>query len=272
MKKTGTISTRLGNASRVTKSSASPATDRQSRDRCLTLQWHISARNPRTPQDHRTVELLTSDEIASARAIVARHVAATPTISWPLLNARLGASAFVKHENHTAVGAFKVRGGADTETADPLEFLARVLVHIRQGARHDAVLWLVCQPPARHGREGRPGRHGCAARHGLRTTTGAHRGRPPLVGPPPADLQPTNELQVAQRNRAPLCGSRIRFIHGSGRKSTLSVGRSDGVRTGSCTGTRMGMCYRCQRAGRAWRRRTRSSSWRPGGRIFVRPI
>ena len=58
------------------------------------------------------MDLLSSDEIASARAIVALHVAATPTISWPLLNARLGASAFVKHENHTAVGAFKVRGGA----------------------------------------------------------------------------------------------------------------------------------------------------------------
>lgn len=58
------------------------------------------------------MELLSSDEIATARAIVAVHVAPTPTISWPLLNARLGATAFVKHENHTAVGAFKVRGGA----------------------------------------------------------------------------------------------------------------------------------------------------------------
>lgn len=30
---------------------------------------------------------------------------------WPLLNARLGARVWVKHENHSPVGAFKVRGG-----------------------------------------------------------------------------------------------------------------------------------------------------------------
>ncbi len=57
------------------------------------------------------MELLTADEIATARAIVAPHVAVTPTLSWPLLDARLGAHAFVKHENHTPLGAFKVRGG-----------------------------------------------------------------------------------------------------------------------------------------------------------------
>ncbi|MBK8648885.1 MAG: transposase [Gemmatimonadetes bacterium] len=44
---------------------------------------------------------------------------------------------------------------AGTETVDPLEFLARVLVHIPdKGARHDAVLWLVCEPPPRHAAEG----------------------------------------------------------------------------------------------------------------------
>ena len=30
--------------------------------------------------------------------------------SWPLLNARLGCEAWVKHENHTAIGSFKIRG------------------------------------------------------------------------------------------------------------------------------------------------------------------
>ena len=55
---------------------------------------------------------ITSEDLTSARAIVYRHMAATPTHRWPLLDARLGASAFVKHENHTPVGAFKVRGGA----------------------------------------------------------------------------------------------------------------------------------------------------------------
>ncbi len=40
-----------------------------------------------------------------------RYVAPTPLISWPLLCERTGASVHVKHENHTPVGAFKVRGG-----------------------------------------------------------------------------------------------------------------------------------------------------------------
>ena len=58
------------------------------------------------------MNLLTRDEIDSARAIVAQQVVPTPTHRWPLLDERLGAQAFVKHENHTPVGAFKVRGGA----------------------------------------------------------------------------------------------------------------------------------------------------------------
>jgi threonine dehydratase len=53
-----------------------------------------------------------SEEIASARAIVAAVQPATPTLRWPLLDARLGARVCVKHENHCRVGAFKLRGGA----------------------------------------------------------------------------------------------------------------------------------------------------------------
>lgn len=35
----------------------------------------------------------------------------TPQWSWPLLNRRAGCEIWVKHENHTATGAFKIRGG-----------------------------------------------------------------------------------------------------------------------------------------------------------------
>lgn len=35
----------------------------------------------------------------------------TPQYAWPLLQARSGAEVWVKHENHTPTGAFKVRGG-----------------------------------------------------------------------------------------------------------------------------------------------------------------
>lgn len=58
------------------------------------------------------MQLLDTQEIASARAVVAAVQPPTPTLRWPLLDARLGARAWVKHENHTRVGAFKLRGGA----------------------------------------------------------------------------------------------------------------------------------------------------------------
>jgi len=58
------------------------------------------------------MKLLTAEEVSSARSLVAPVQPATPTLRWPLLDARLGARAWVKHENHTRVGAFKLRGGA----------------------------------------------------------------------------------------------------------------------------------------------------------------
>jgi threonine dehydratase len=50
-------------------------------------------------------------EIEAAAEVVGKLVPPTPQFCWPLLSARLGADAWVKHENHTAAGAFKIRGG-----------------------------------------------------------------------------------------------------------------------------------------------------------------
>jgi threonine dehydratase len=50
--------------------------------------------------------------LRSAREIVRAQVPPTPTHRWALLERRLGAQVHVKHENHTALGAFKLRGGA----------------------------------------------------------------------------------------------------------------------------------------------------------------
>jgi threonine dehydratase len=50
-------------------------------------------------------------ELNAAAAIVYRSMSATPQYSWPLLNQALGCEAWLKHENHTPVGAFKLRGG-----------------------------------------------------------------------------------------------------------------------------------------------------------------
>jgi len=50
-------------------------------------------------------------ELAWARDLVGRWVPPTPLYEWPLLSAAVGTQVLVKHENHTPVGAFKVRGG-----------------------------------------------------------------------------------------------------------------------------------------------------------------
>ena len=55
--------------------------------------------------------LPTLDEIESAAAIVYRAMPPTPQYRWPLLEQRAGRTLWVKHENHSPVGAFKVRGG-----------------------------------------------------------------------------------------------------------------------------------------------------------------
>jgi len=50
-------------------------------------------------------------QLENAQAIVGTAMPPTPAHAWPLLSERLGATAIVKHENHTPIGAFKVRGG-----------------------------------------------------------------------------------------------------------------------------------------------------------------
>ena len=51
------------------------------------------------------------DQIRDAQNLVYRYMPPTPQYSWPLIDQRLGAEAWIKHENHTPVGAFKLRGG-----------------------------------------------------------------------------------------------------------------------------------------------------------------
>jgi len=55
--------------------------------------------------------ILTLDQVHEGRDIVHAHMPPTPTYNWPLLDARTRANVWVKHENHTPIGAFKVRGG-----------------------------------------------------------------------------------------------------------------------------------------------------------------
>jgi len=50
-------------------------------------------------------------QLEQAHEVVGRAVPPTPAHAWPLLSQRLGTAVVVKHENHTPIGAFKVRGG-----------------------------------------------------------------------------------------------------------------------------------------------------------------
>ena len=58
-----------------------------------------------------TPHLPTLHEIEAAAEVVYRSFAPTPQYRWALLSERLGTDCWVKHENHTPVGAFKIRGG-----------------------------------------------------------------------------------------------------------------------------------------------------------------
>lgn len=51
------------------------------------------------------------DDLAYASEVVRRWVPPTPQYPWPLLGEVVDAQVWVKHENHTPTGAFKVRGG-----------------------------------------------------------------------------------------------------------------------------------------------------------------
>jgi threonine dehydratase len=53
--------------------------------------------------------LPTLDQICDAQPLVYRYMPPTPQYSWPLINQRLDAEAWIKHENHTPIGAFKLR-------------------------------------------------------------------------------------------------------------------------------------------------------------------
>ncbi len=54
---------------------------------------------------------MTLEELDRAAGLVYQVMAPTPQYAWPKLRTRIGCNVWVKHENHTPTGAFKVRGG-----------------------------------------------------------------------------------------------------------------------------------------------------------------
>lgn len=55
--------------------------------------------------------IFTLAELDNVIPLVRATVPPTPQYAWPLLKAQTGVEIVVKHENHTPIGAFKLRGG-----------------------------------------------------------------------------------------------------------------------------------------------------------------
>jgi threonine dehydratase len=56
------------------------------------------------------MKMPTLEQIRDAQSTIYKSMMPTPQYRWPLLEQRLGTELWVKHENHTSVGAFKLRG------------------------------------------------------------------------------------------------------------------------------------------------------------------
>lgn len=50
-------------------------------------------------------------DLEAASRIVHAFIPPIPQYCWPMLCDRIGSEVWVKHENHTPIGAFKIRGG-----------------------------------------------------------------------------------------------------------------------------------------------------------------
>ncbi|MCZ2413679.1 MAG: threonine dehydratase [Burkholderiales bacterium] len=97
------------------------------------------------------------DEIGSAARIVYETMPPTPQYRWPMLCREAGTEVWLKHENHTPVGAFKVRGG---------------LVYFSRLASDKTVRGVVTATRGNHGQSVAL----CASRYGIPATVVVPRG------------------------------------------------------------------------------------------------
>jgi threonine dehydratase len=63
------------------------------------------------PETQTDWKLPTLREVQEAAALVHRFMPPTPQYRWPILSQEAGCELWIKHENHTPTGSFKMRGG-----------------------------------------------------------------------------------------------------------------------------------------------------------------
>lgn len=95
---------------------------------------------------------LTLTDIKTAQDIVYSAMVPTAQYAWPLIGEEIGTEVWVKHENHTPTGAFKVRGG--------LTFMAWLAEH------HPTVKGIITATRGNHGQS----QAFAAGRHGIEAT------------------------------------------------------------------------------------------------------
>jgi threonine dehydratase len=88
------------------------------------------------------MKLPTLQEIEDGARTVYREFQATPQYRWGLLSEALGAECWLKHENHTPVGAFKIRGGLTYfEQLRRTGALPREVISATRGNHGQSVAW-----------------------------------------------------------------------------------------------------------------------------------
>ena len=86
--------------------------------------------------------LPTLPDIEAAAEVVYRAFAPTPQYRWATLSQRLGTHCWVKHENHTPVGAFKIRGGLTYFDALKRQGqMPRAVISATRGNHGQSVAW-----------------------------------------------------------------------------------------------------------------------------------
>jgi threonine dehydratase len=84
---------------------------------------------------------VTYRDILRAWPVVHRHLHRTALYRYSLLSARLGFDAYVKHENHLPIGAFKVRGGVNLFASLTERQRARGVITATRGNHGLSMAW-----------------------------------------------------------------------------------------------------------------------------------
>ena len=86
--------------------------------------------------------MLTLEDIQAASRVVYQQFQATPQYRWALSSDRLGTDCWIKHENHTPVGAFKIRGGlTDFEALKSRGDLPQEVISATRGNHGQSMGW-----------------------------------------------------------------------------------------------------------------------------------